>query len=240
MRVPAPFCIVREMRIEVIRRLNRRARPTRHKIAAGWYSLLGRRDEAAVSLSRIVKGMFTSDETRLLYRTVRELVGEGDIAEIGSWMGRTSIAMGLALRDTRGADRRIYAIDPHEGSDGLEVRIAQHGSTLPIFRRNIADAGLDGVVEPLVMRSVEGAKELAKRGVRLRMAFIDGAHDEASVREDIASFLPLMQSRGVMAFHDCAVAGGFPGVWRAYAAVLEPHVEVLGRADSLLVTRLRS
>jgi predicted O-methyltransferase YrrM len=227
------------MRIEVLRQLNRRAKPARHKLAAGWCSLLGRSDQAAVWLSRIAKGMFAPEETRLLYRTVCELEGEGDIAEIGSWMGRTSIVMGLALRDSGQTGRRIYAIDPHVGSEEHQEYIAHHGPTFAEFRRNVSDAGLDALVEPLVMRSVDGASQLAARGARLRLTFIDGAHDEASVREDIEAFLPLMQPRGVVALHDCGPDGGWPGVNAAFAALLEPHVDVIGQAGSLFVTRLR-
>ena len=226
------------MRIEFLRDLNRKARPLRHRVAARVYGLLGRHDVAAVWTSRLAKGMFNEHETRLLYRTARELRGVGDIAEVGSWMGRTSIILGLALQEA-GAARKIYAIDPHVGSEEHQDFIRHHGSTFGDFQRNVANAGVATLVEPLVMRSVDGAKLLLERGVRLRMAFIDGAHDEESVRQDIRSFLPLMQPAGVMAFHDCAPDSGFPGVWRAFQAELAPRVEIIDHVHSLLVARLR-
>ena len=227
------------MRIELLRDLNRRAKPLRHHLAARVYELVGRLDEAAVWTSRLAKGHFNQHESRLLYRTARDLQGAGDIAEIGSWMGRTSIILALAVRDS-GAARRIHAIDPHSGSPEHQDFISRHGSTFPDFQRNVEQAGIGSLVDPLVMRSEDGAKLLHVRRIRLRMAFIDGAHDEASVRQDIRTFRPLMLPGGVLAFHDCEPGGGFPGVWRAFQAELESEVEIVDRAHSLLVSRLRT
>jgi predicted O-methyltransferase YrrM len=227
------------MRIELLRDLNRRAKPLRHRVAARVLELMGQRDAAVVWRSRLARGMFNPHETRLLYRTARALEGDGDIAEIGSWMGRTSIILGMAVRDS-GARRTIYAIDPHTGSEEHQDWIRRHGSTFYDFQRNVALAGVSGLIEPLVMRSQDGAKILRERGARLRMAFIDGAHDEESVRQDIRSFLPLVLPRGVIAFHDCEEAGGFPGVWRAFQSELAPRVDVVDHVHSLLVCRLRA
>jgi predicted O-methyltransferase YrrM len=228
------------MRIEFVRRLNRRLRPLRHRVWARGLRALGREQEAAVWISRLAKGLFAEDESGLLYRSVRSIGAPGDIAEIGSWMGRSSIVMGLALRDAGSTTRRIYAIDPHMGSDEHRDFIAQHGSTFSAFLHNVAEANVDDLIEPLVMKSTDGARMLAERRVRLGMVFIDGAHDEASVREDIRSFLPLLNPRATVALHDCEENGGFPGVWRAFQAELAPRVEILERASSLLVTRLKA
>lgn len=233
--------MMRPVRVEPIRRLNRRLKPHRRRAIARLLTLTGRRADAVVSLSRIAKGMFNPRESRLLYWTARNAPGPGDIAEIGSWMGRTAIIMGLALRDAGHDDCRIWAIDHHVGSNEHREYISRKGATLEEFRRNITNAGLHGIVHELVMKSVEGAKVLAERGVTLRMAFIDGAHDEQSVREDIRCMLPLMRPGGITAFHDCVPeGGGFPGVWRAFQAELGSTVEIVDRADSLVVARLRT
>jgi predicted O-methyltransferase YrrM len=228
------------VRIEFLRHTNRRLKPHRHKLWAGVLTGLGHHADAAVWLSRLAKGMFNPRESRLLYRTARSAPGPGDIAEIGSWMGRTSILLGLAVRDAGWQDCRVWAIDHHVGSEEHQEYITREGSTLEHFRRNIAGARLGSVVQELVMTSVNAAKVLAQRGVTLRMVFIDGAHDEQSVRQDIRSMLPLMRPGGIMAFHDCVPGGGgFPGVWRAFEAELGSKAEIVERADSLVVSRLR-
>jgi predicted O-methyltransferase YrrM len=75
------------------------------------------------------------------------------------------------------------------------------------------------------------------------MAFIDGAHDEESVRQDIRAMLPLLEPRALVLFHDylpeAAPGTGYPGVHRAFQTELADRVEIVDRAFSLLVTRLK-
>ena len=102
-----------------------------------WLTLLGRHEEAAVVLARSVPGLTWRDEIALLYRTVSDLELPGDIAEIGSWKGRTAVAMGRALLDC-GAQRRIHCIDPHMAGEEGER------STLETFRTSVRNARIDG------------------------------------------------------------------------------------------------
>jgi len=211
----------------------------RRRVRALLYAWLGRDEEAAFWYSRTIPGWFQREEIRLLYRTVRDARGPGDIAEIGSWKGRSTIVMARALREAGERSCRIWAIDPHLGSEEREGMVRSEGPTFPVFQRNLRNAGVDDLVEPLVMMSVEGARVLADKGVRLRLVFIDGAHDEESVREDIRAFLPLMRAGGLVAFHDCDPEGGmFPGVWKAFQSELADRVELVAHTKTLCVTRL--
>lgn len=226
------------VRIPGLHKLNVLFKPARRRLRAAWFTMLGRREEAILQLSRIVPGMFRHDEILLLYRTARDAPGPGDLAEIGSWRGRTSVVQALGLQDAGTTDARIFAIDHHRGSDGSEDKIAREGPNLPHFLQNVRRLGVSGLVEEMVMSSDQAAEALAARGIRLRMLFIDGAHDEESVRSDIRCFLPLVNPGGIIAFHDCEPDGAFPGVWKAYQAELSARTEEVGRATSLLVTRL--
>jgi predicted O-methyltransferase YrrM len=187
-----------------------------------------------------IPGMFKHDEMRLLYRTVKSAEGPGDIAEIGSWKGRTTVVMGLALKDAGVEDCRIHAVDHHQGGPELEDRVAKEGSSLDAFRRNVRDSGVANRIEEMVLESDEAARILTERGVRLRLLFIDGAHDEESVRQDIRNWVGLVRPGGIIAFHDCEPDGEYPGVWKAFQSELASRVEIVDRASSLLVTKLRS
>ncbi len=199
-----------------------------------WMALLGRREEAAVMLARSVPGLTWRDEIALLYRTVRDLKLPGNIAEIGSWKGRTAVAMGRALLERGAQERRIFCIDPHMAGEEGER------STLETFRMSVRSAGVQDVIEEMVMTSAEAACVLAQRDSRLAMVFIDGRHDEESVRQDIRAFLPLVARGGLIALHDCVPEGQFPGVWKAYQAELADQVLEIARASSLIVTWLRN
>lgn len=204
--------------------------------------LRGNGEEAAMLWSWTVPGWSTKEELRALYRAVLSAKGPGDVAEIGSWKGRSTIVIANALRDAGIEDARIWAIDHHVGSDEDRHRVVleKEGSTLDAFRENLAHAGVARRVEPLVMSSKEAAVDLGRRGVSLRLVFIDGAHDEESVRADIRAFVPLLRSGGVIALHDCDIENAnFPGVWNAYRTELEPDVDLVEHADSLLVVRLK-
>jgi predicted O-methyltransferase YrrM len=227
------------MRIPVLHKAQLALKPTRRRLWAAWYTARGRREDAIVQLSRIVPGMFRYDEIRLLYRTARDAPGPGDYAEIGSWKGRTAVVQALGVQDGGVTNARIYAIDYHQGSDGIEERIAREGSSLPHFRHNIRRMGFRDLICEMVMRSEEAARILTERGVRLRMVFIDGAHDEDSVRSDIRNFVPLVNPGGIVAFHDYDRPAR-PGVVKAYESELKDRVDEIGRASSLLVTQLRS
>jgi predicted O-methyltransferase YrrM len=220
-----------------------RVKAWRRRVRARWLRMTGRPEDASYWMVRSLPGFLPKADVRLLYRMASTEPGPGDIAEVGSWMGKSTVAMARALQDHRVSNCRIYAIDPHAGSTTQGDEIARAGSTFPHFQENIRSARVESLIEPMVMTSTEAGRELARRGVRLRLAFIDGLHEEEPVREDIHSFLPLMKPKGLMAFHDCNPEGGaFPGVWRALDSELlqTQRAEVVEHTAALWVVRLRN
>ena len=226
--------------LDSVKSIERTLRVHTRRLRARALTAVGRYEDAAFEFSRSVPGWFAREEIRLLYQTVRACEGPGDIAEIGSWKGRSTVTTGQALLHAGIRDCRIYAIDHHQGSDEETHRqiLMSERSTLAAFRHNVRAAGVAPLVEEMVMPSSEAARALLARGTRLRLAFIDGAHDEESVRDDIRLFMPLVRPGGLVALHDCLPDGPFPGVHRAFEAELAPRAEVVARAFTLLVARL--
>ena len=64
-----------------------------------------------------IKGYLRNHEAYLLYRLARTLPPAADCAEIGSWMGRSSVAIALGLGQS-GAT--LHTIDDHRGITGYE------------------------------------------------------------------------------------------------------------------------
>jgi hypothetical protein len=56
----------------------------------------------------------------------------------------------------------------------------------------------------LKMASIDAAKEIQRMGVVPDFVYIDGCHEDHSVREDITSWYPVLRVGGVMAGHDFA------------------------------------
>ncbi len=198
--------------------------------------LVGWHRRADLLYVRTLEGFLSRKKATLLYDMTRALEGEGAIAEIGSWKGKSTVLLALACRRS-GRKGPVYAIDHHEGSEELQELIAQHGKSWPVFQETIREAGVAELVHPLRMSSLEGAKWLADNGVRLRLLFVDGAHDEASVRAEIEALEPLLLPGSIVAFDDARPEGSFPGVYRAYEKHFAPRAPEIARGGSLLVTR---
>ncbi|HEX7158324.1 MAG TPA: class I SAM-dependent methyltransferase [Edaphobacter sp.] len=127
------------------------------------------------------------------------------MVEIGSWKGRSTIAIALALK-TRGAGT-VFAIDPHTGAPG-------HTAVGPVitaeeFKHNITQANVESVVTLLVTTSHAARSQFGARSVDL--LFIDGSHEYDDVVTDISDWESALKDESLVAFNDPSA----PGVYRA-------------------------
>lgn len=135
------------------------------------------------------------------------------IAEIGCWMGRSTVAL---AENTPGT---VNAIDTWAGSP--EHQAALEGKPpdwlYEQFRANVKDLWN---VFPKRRSSVDAAQEiwLKFRKPIFDMIFIDGAHDYESVKADILAWRILLLPGGLLCGHDYA----FPDVTRAVDELI-PH-----------------
>lgn len=141
-----------------------------------------------------VKGYLTYNEALALCGYLTGIAGKRKgikVVEIGSFMGRSTCAMGTAARKY-GAT--VYAIDPfggkREASGGLK-------DTYDTFIANITSLNLEKVVVPVreFSHDVDWREEIG-------LLFIDGGHTYQSVSSDFYKFGPFVQPDGVIAFHD--------------------------------------
>ncbi len=185
---------------------------------------------------RQMEGYLSRRKAALLYDTICDLKGPGDLAEVGSWKGKSTSAIGMAMRrsDIKG---KLYAIDHHVGSEEHKKIIEAEGSTWDSFERTVGKAGVSDLIQPLRMKSVPGAGWLRDHKIQLKFLYLDGAHDEDSVREDLLAFIPLLLPGAIVALDDAIPDGAFPGVHRAYSECLKPFATEIGWAKSLTVVR---
>lgn len=153
-----------------------------------------------------VEGWLYLDEAWALHETVHTLPpGAATVVEIGSWKGRSTIALALAIQ-ARGSGR-IFAIDPHTGEkDRTGIGPVQ---TLDDFNANVARAGVESEVEMLVMTSHDARARFADHSVDL--LFVDGSHQYLDVRRDIEEWASALKDEAAIAFNDPSA----PGVYRA-------------------------
>ncbi len=124
-------------------------------------------------------------DLQFLFLAARDGWGSGALVEIGSFKGKSAAA--LALGSKRAKREKVFCIDPHSGG------------TKEIFLRNLAKIGVVDYVVPLVATSEEAAKTFASK---IRVLFIDGNHEYASVRADILLWKDRVIDGGIIGFHD--------------------------------------
>ena len=167
-------------------------------------------------LVRPVDGWLFDGEARLLFELARTADPAGVIVEIGSWKGKSTIC--LAKGSEAGPRLKVYAIDPHIGSE--EHHATGQVWTFEEFQKNIRNAGVQDSVVPLVKMSVEAAQDFS---LPVSIVFIDGAHDYDSVKADFEAWFPKVIEGGVVAFHDTT---GWDGPRRLVRTALfrNPHI----------------
>jgi len=150
-----------------------------------------------LSLIKGLDGWLSNKEASLLYRLARRSKGKGEIVEIGSWKGKSTICLSCGSRD--GAGTKVTAIDPHTGS-------SEHGDvyTFDEFKENIKKAGVEDMVNPIVKTSEDASVGCDKP---VELLWIDGAHEEEFVRLDFEKWNPHLIKGGTIAFHDSSMPG---------------------------------
>jgi predicted O-methyltransferase YrrM len=151
-----------------------------------------------------VEGWLTEAEARALYSLALACTGAGAIVEIGSWKGRSTICLASGSRD--GGGGHVYAIDPHTGSPEHHAELGSV-NTVDEFRANIAVAGVDHLVTPLVATSLDAGAGFDQP---VELLFVDGAHEYDAVRADLELWLPKVVEGGFVAVHDSFIEQGGP------------------------------
>jgi predicted O-methyltransferase YrrM len=157
---------------------------------------------------RDIDGWLSEPEACLLMTaTVLALIEQQphSIVEVGSYCGRSTVVLGSVVNAVE-PDVRVYAIDPHQGQiSSYDTETRFESPTLDLFKRNIAEAGLENLVELIPQYSFD-----VRWNRPISLLFIDGLHDYENVSRDFAHFAPWVTYGGYVAFDDYDSA--FPGV----------------------------
>lgn len=115
------------------------------------------------------------------------------IAEIGSWMGRSTRVL---ADNTKG---EVYAIDTWKGSEETSSNLKNkpEGWLLSEFHKNIGDLTNIHIVESDSLKAA-----ILLGNLKFDMVFIDAAHDYENCKSDILSWMPLVSKGGLLCGHD--------------------------------------
>jgi len=157
-------------------------------------------------------GHLKGREATYLAQLVRSVVGlDGSFLEVGSWQGRSSVAIGTEVKKL---NSRLYCIDiwnkKMTGKEEIERREIMEGykkqelgeffkgDSYLTFTKNIKARGLDDTIVSIIGFSSTIRKTWK---IPLRFIFIDGNHDYEYVQEDCL-WRQFLVSTGIIAFHD--------------------------------------
>lgn len=157
-----------------------------------------------------VDGWLDITEAWQLHECARRRAGDvldPCVVEIGSWKGRSAIALALGL-EAAGGRGIVHAIDPHgRAADGtLPERQGDRQVDLEV---NLRQAGVTDRVDVIVATSHVARPRFTDATVDL--LFVDGSHEYPDVLVDIDDWTSSLREGAVIAFND----PGWSGVNRA-------------------------
>lgn len=167
-----------------------------------------------------VPGWLEPEEALLLHALAARQHGLGRCVELGSYQGRSALALASALP----AGSRLLCVDTFAGSaehqpggawfDPATLTPGGAVGTLAPFRRHVEAAGLRDRVETWVMRTAEAAARF--RGA-VSLLFVDADHAYDAVRADVAAWRPHLVPGAMVVLHD---VGDWEGPTRCAADLL--------------------
>jgi predicted O-methyltransferase YrrM len=133
-----------------------------------------------------IQGLSSFIDKAFLYILAQRVCPQGDVLEIGSYKGSSSLllAAGNAVSSHTG---RVWLVDPC------------FQPSREVFVDNFKKYDLDGNIT-MVEKPSEDARRLID--ARFNLIFIDGLHEYSYVKKDILLWKDSLVQGGVIAFHD--------------------------------------
>jgi predicted O-methyltransferase YrrM len=191
--------------------------------------LQGLADDVVVDpTANAIEGWLAPEEQKLLAQLANAAAALGhDFLEVGSYCGKSTVVIAAALRAI-GAQRILYAVDPHE-----DFPEGKHETSLPILETNLSTRGLQPWVRIVKARSTD-----VRIDAPFALVFIDGDHSYESVAADYRHFRDAIVTGGFLAFHD--YSRYWPGVRTVVQSALDdPAFDFVSHRGGLIALRKR-
>ncbi|MEM8560917.1 MAG: class I SAM-dependent methyltransferase [Pseudomonadota bacterium] len=192
-----------------------------------------------------IKGFLHDSEATALYEFALQSSRLGPVLEIGSYCGKSTICLGLAVKQNASI---VYALDHHRGSEEHQKGELFHDPELydagaglfdsfAEFRRNISSAELEHHVVPIVAHSQRVAQYWR---TPLGMLFVDGGHSLDAALTDYRCWVQHIVPGGLLAIHDIfpdASAGGQAPYAIYQLALASGLFSEVGRIETLAILK---
>jgi predicted O-methyltransferase YrrM len=175
-----------------------------------------------------VEGYLAPNEMRFLALLAACPTAEGEILEIGSFKGKSTII--LAKAAALAGNSTVNAVDPMTAPSETDPDLRGDASSFADFQKNIKAHDVAGMIQFHQMFSHELAKKWDKP---LRLLWIDGDHTYEGTKLDFDGFAPHVSDKGIVAIHD--VLHEFEGGIRVFMEdiLLSPNFGACGFCGSI-------
>lgn len=154
------------------------------------------------------------------------------IIEVGSWKGLSTNKMAEAMKRSQ-KNGHIIAIDTWLGAPEFWIdttsdqdhdlqKINGYPSVYYTFIKNIKSLGNQEIIVPFPISSAQGYEVLKHYHVQADLIYIDAAHEEDAVFEDLEKYFSLLKPGSIM-FGDDYVESYWPGVIAAVNRFAKKH-----------------
>lgn len=146
-----------------------------------------------------LSGLIDADQGEVLRSLASQVPGDLAIVEVGSFRGKSTAFLADGARG--GGGSRVYAVDPWDLPGNP---YGKHGFSAPEVREDfeaqLKACRLWSRVTPVRAFSVDAAARWM--GPKIGLLYIDGDHEEAAVRADVAAWSKHLAADHVIVFDD--------------------------------------
>lgn len=148
-----------------------------------------------------VEGYAREHECRYLYDFACKTPADGVIVELGTYKGRTAIALAQS-------GRHVYAIDHFEAEDKDFIPLNDHrigNYTADEVRANAKRYGVE--IDVINNKTLDAGRRWLSDHEQIDLLFIDADHHYEAVRADFEAWSPFVAPDGVVIFDDVLFSG---------------------------------
>lgn len=175
-----------------------------------------------------VEGFLTKREMYFLMLLAAVPTAAGEILEIGSFKGKSTILLARSAQLSDGVI--INAVDPMTAPCETDPDLKGDKSSLIDFERNISE---HGVTDRVILHQMLASQLAPTWDKPLRLLWIDGNHTYLGTKSDFDGFAPHLADNAIVAFHD--VLHAFEGGARVFceSLLLSPNYGACGFCGSI-------
>ena len=184
--------------------------------------------ENLLKAAETVEGFLSPNEMRFLALLAACPTATGDVLEIGSFKGKSTVILAKAAQLAGNA--KIYAVDPLTAPSETDPDLRGDESSAKDFQTNIERHNVADIIEFHQTYSYQ----LAEKWTRpLRFLWIDGDHTYRGTKLDFDGFAPHLADGAIVAIHD--VLHAFDGGIRVFMEdiLLSPNFGAGGFCGSI-------